>query len=121
MIWQKAYIMERERFDGADIAHLLRARGQALDWDRLLQRMDPHWEVLLAHLILFRFIYPAEQHVVPAWVMEDLLRRSPAVPRGPDAGRTFRGTLLSRYQYLMDLEVWGYDDARAPGARQKAA
>jgi hypothetical protein len=23
IIWQKAYIMERERFDGADIAHLL--------------------------------------------------------------------------------------------------
>ena len=24
MIWMKAYIMERERFDGADIAHILR-------------------------------------------------------------------------------------------------
>src|SRR5262249_5168140 len=30
MIWQKSYIMERERFDGADVAHLLRARGPGL-------------------------------------------------------------------------------------------
>src|SRR5207248_7763275 len=32
MIWSKAFIMERERYDGADIAHLLRAKWQALDW-----------------------------------------------------------------------------------------
>ena len=34
MIWSKAFIMERERFDGADIAHLLLARGRELDWCR---------------------------------------------------------------------------------------
>jgi len=27
IIWSKAYVMERERFDGADVAHLLLARG----------------------------------------------------------------------------------------------
>jgi hypothetical protein len=32
IIWSKAFVMERERFDGADIAHLLRARAAALDW-----------------------------------------------------------------------------------------
>src|SRR5687767_4185382 len=31
LIWQKAFIMERERFDGADIMHVLRARGTELD------------------------------------------------------------------------------------------
>ena len=25
MIWSKAFIMERERYDGADVAHILRA------------------------------------------------------------------------------------------------
>ncbi len=38
MIWQKAYIMERERFDGADVNHLLRACGAKLDWDHLIKR-----------------------------------------------------------------------------------
>ena len=41
MIWQKAFIMERERFAGADGTHLLRARGRRLDWDRLLARFGP--------------------------------------------------------------------------------
>jgi len=27
MIWSKAFVMERERYDGADIAHLLRVKG----------------------------------------------------------------------------------------------
>ena len=27
MIWSKAFIQERERFDGADIHHLLRCKG----------------------------------------------------------------------------------------------
>ena len=43
MIWSKGFIMERERYDGADIAHLLRARADQLNWRRLLRRFRPHW------------------------------------------------------------------------------
>jgi hypothetical protein len=43
IIWQKSFIMERERFDGADLTHLLRAHGKDLDWTRLLRRFGPHW------------------------------------------------------------------------------
>ena len=32
MIWSKAFIMERERYDGADVAHLILACGRELDW-----------------------------------------------------------------------------------------
>src|SRR5205085_9359114 len=53
MIWMKAYIMERERFDGADVAHLLHSCAESLDWDHLLDRFAHHWRVLLAHLVLF--------------------------------------------------------------------
>src|SRR5947209_7715523 len=35
LIWSKAMVMERNRFDGADIAHILHARGRQLDWSRL--------------------------------------------------------------------------------------
>src|SRR5262249_17897335 len=34
MIWSKAFIMERERFDGADVLHLLHERASVLDWHR---------------------------------------------------------------------------------------
>jgi hypothetical protein len=45
LLWQKAYVMERERYDGADVAHILRTCAESLDWDRVLQRFDPHWQV----------------------------------------------------------------------------
>src|SRR5687767_2592488 len=65
-IWSKAFIMERERFDGADIAHLLRAYGARLDWNRLLGRFGAHWRVLFSHLVLFGFIYPCERESIPS-------------------------------------------------------
>src|SRR5262245_49712959 len=38
ILWSKAYVLERERFDGADIAHLIRTCGPVFDWHRLLRR-----------------------------------------------------------------------------------
>ncbi len=111
MIWSKSFIMERERFDGADVAHLLKARGRALDWTRLLERFAEHWPVLLAHLVLFRFLYPGETDTIPERIFGHLLQRAGHWPGDPD-DRTCRGTLLSREQYLTDILKWGYRDSR---------
>ncbi len=114
MIWQKAFIQERERFDGADIHHLLRCKGAELDWRHLLDRFgERHWEVLLVHLITFRYSFPSEKQQVPEWVMNELLgrlQRREAEPAARD--RVCRGTLLSRQQYLHETNVEGYRDAR---------
>ena len=113
MLWSKSYIMERERYDGADIMHLLHARGAQFDWARLLYRFGPHWRVLLSHLILFGFVYPGEQSLIPPWVMQELLRRlQHDVHTPPSVNRVCQGTLLSRIQYLTAIECWGYRDAR---------
>jgi hypothetical protein len=110
-IWSKAYIMERERFDGADVAHLIVACGERLDWRRLLDRFGCDWPVLLAHLVLFRWIYPGEPQAVPGWVLRELWTRFAAEPGVADE-RLCRGTLLSRRQYRVDVGDWGYRDAR---------
>jgi len=113
LIWSKAFIQERERYDGADIAHLLRRCGQGLDWQRLLRRFGPHWRVLLGHLVLFGYIYPGERSAVPDWVLQELCGRvQKEGNRAPPAERLCQGTLLSREQYLVDIEQWGYADAR---------
>lgn len=113
MIWSKAFIMERERYDGADVAHLLHAHAPRMDWERLLRRFDGHWRVLLSHLVLFGFIYPAERHLVPAGVVERLIERLRAELHGPaPVDRLCGGTLLSREQYLGDVEQQGYQDGR---------
>lgn len=112
-IWSKAFILERERFDGADIAHLLHACASEMNWSRLLQRFDPHWRVLLSHLVLFGFVYPAERDLVPLWVMEELLGRLQRELHDPAPSHAVcGGTLLSREQYLVDIEDQGYADAR---------
>jgi hypothetical protein len=118
MIWSKAYIQERERFDGADIAHILLRRAETLDWDHLLERFGAHWRVLLGHLVAFGFIYPSERHRIPSSVMRDLLARlqgETAVVAADAGDRTdllCGGTLLSRLQYLIDVRERGYRDAR---------
>jgi hypothetical protein len=112
MIWSKSFIMERERYDGADVAHLLRCRGD-LDWERLLQRFaGPDSRVLLIHLVLFGYIYPGERSKVPRRVMDELLARLAADQTALAPERLCRGPILSRGQYLVDLEEWGYEDAR---------
>jgi hypothetical protein len=113
VIWSKAFVLERERFDGADVAHMIRDSGPGLDWQRVLHRFGSQWRVLMAHLVLFGFVYPGERDRVPSWVMRVLTRRlqDDLTPEAGAAG-VCRGTLLSREQYLVDLERLGYVDGR---------
>src|SRR5262249_32740780 len=94
MIWMKAFIMERERFDGADIAHILRCWVAEIDWPHLVRRFGPDWRVLLSHLILFGYIYPGERVRIPVAVIEGLMERlrSETNKSGPE--RLCRGPLL---------------------------
>ncbi|MBK8691736.1 MAG: nucleotidyltransferase [Deltaproteobacteria bacterium] len=109
----KAFVMERERYDGADVNHLLLARGDRFDWERLIARFGEHGRVLLSHLVLFGYAFPAERAKVPGWVMFDLCAR--VVAEGPETAipPVCKGTFLSRQQYLVDIDR-GCADARLP-------
>ena len=112
-IWQKAFILERDRCDVADVAHLLRHCGKRLDWPRLLRRFGRRWRVLLAQLTLFEFIYPSHRDAVPRWVMDELVSRLQSDSHAlPSEDRECHGTLLSATQYLRDIDLEGYRDAR---------
>jgi len=69
--------------------------------------------VLLSHLILFGYIYPTEQARIPTAIMNHLIGRlrNDAAP-ADEHKRLCRGTLLSRKQYLVDVQRWGFHDAR---------
>ena len=114
MLWSKAFVMERERYDGADVIHLMRCGAETLDWDRLLDRFGPRWRVLLSYVILFGFVYPGERTRIPRHVMDALLARLGPELDGDDASaaKVCQGTVVSRQQYLVDVQQWGYADAR---------
>lgn len=113
MIWSKAFVMERERYDGGDIAHLILKCSERLDWQRLLNRFGPHWRVFLSHLVLFGYIYPSEKQRIPRDILDALVDRLDADSTAPiTATPACRGPLLSRTQYLVDIEKMGYKDAR---------
>jgi hypothetical protein len=115
MVWSKVFTMDRGRFDGADVAHLIRACGRRLDWRRLLERVGRHWRVLLCHLTLFGYVYPSERDAIPAWVLRELAGRLQAEAEAEaPAEPVCHGTMLSPTQYLLAIEVWGYRDARLP-------
>ena len=114
IIWSKGFVCERERYDGHDVSNLIRAVGHQMSWERLLDRYGEHWEVLLSHLVMYRFAFPGERSQVPRWVMEELLRRgAETVAEGDWERRVCRGRLVSRTQYEHAVYELGYDDARA--------
>ena len=115
IIWSKSFVMERERYDGADVAHLLRSCADRLDWERLLDRYGDKWRVLMSYLVLFGFIYPDMSDKIPAWIMDILINKlQTAQTATTNAGKVCQGTLLSRQQFLVDTQNWGYKDARLP-------
>jgi hypothetical protein len=113
-LWSKAYVQERDRFDGADVAHLILRQGQSIDWKRLLRRFECQGceRVLLAHLVMFGFIYPSERGRVPGWVMERLM--ASVRDEAETEQKICRGPLLSKYMYTTAVDCWGYEDVRLP-------
>ena len=113
MIWSKAFVMERERYDGADIAHILLRQGQRLDWNRLLRRFGEDWRVLMSYVVMFGYVYPSERDRVPRWAVDELARRlSGEAAQAPSADRVCRGPVISRLQYLQDIGPGGFRDVR---------
>lgn len=113
MIWSKSYVMERERYDGGDVMHLLLRTGKRLDWDRLIKRFGDHWRILFMQVVKFGFVYPSERHRIPREVVDELLARFARELNDRSATeKVCYGTLTSRAQYLVDVREWGFADAR---------
>jgi hypothetical protein len=114
LIWHRLFIGERHRFDMADVVHLILHLGLDLDWDRLLQRVGPNWRLLASQLLFFDYVYPHHGDRIPARVRDAVGRMHGETPPGPPAGEDpiCRGTMLSRFSFAIDVNEWGFRDAR---------
>jgi len=119
-IWSKVFIQDRYRFDGADVNHVILKKHADIEWKRLLSYMEPYWEVLLSHLINFRFAYPTERDCVPRWLMQELIGRLQAQVTLPAAKvRVCRGRLFSPRDYVTDITEWGFADVVGKGLEER--
>ena len=106
LLLSKLFVNFRERFDGADTVHIIyRTRGK-LDWQRVLESIGPHWQILLWTLVLFQYAYPDATDTVPRPVWEELLGRFQRELEQP-ASREFRGSLLDERMFAIDVLEWG--------------
>jgi hypothetical protein len=111
LVYSKVYIEDRYRYDGADVNHLILKQGNKIDWRRLLRYMDRDWQLLQSHVANFFFVYPSERDNVPRWLVDEFIERSRReldLPVPQD--RVCRGRMLSRTQYRIDLEEWGFKE-----------
>jgi len=120
LIASKLFVLRRERFDGADIAHVIyRAQGH-LEWGRIMELARENWEIVLWALILFRYVYPAHTDYVPAPLWQDLLSRYMHLVQHPDPKAPFRGSLVDENIFSIDVKEWGLEDLQvAYRVRQK--
>src|SRR5262249_54977848 len=89
------------------------ARAKQLDWERLLRRFGAHWRGVFSYLFFFGFIFPSPRADIPQWLLDALppkFREKRAAP--PPRALLCPGALRSREQFLIDIQQWGYLDAR---------
>jgi len=121
LIWSKVFIQNRERYDGADVAHLILMKNHEINWERLLCAMEQYWEVLLVHLLNFRFIYPSEREKIPSWLLRELLSRLQHQFELPTPKmKVCRGRMFSVADYTVDVAELGFADVVGGENERKA-
>lgn len=125
LIASKVFIARRERFDGADVCHLVYASRGAVDWDRVFalvsQKGKDQAQILLWHLVLYSYVYPAYLDYVPTAVWDTLLGALRGQVDHPDRASRFRGTLIDERMFNVDVADWGLPDMGAELRREKRA
>jgi hypothetical protein len=110
LIASKLFVNFRERFDGADIVHIIYGTRGNIDWQRVLQLVGDHWELLLWELMLFHYVYPSKQELVPRAIWDDLLSRFRRQLDSGSANLPFRGSLIDEKMFSIDMKEWGMEN-----------
>ena len=124
LVASKMFVTRRERFDGADICHVIYGTRGNFDWDymmELVRQHGDHWEIMLWHLILYHYVYPGQTDNVPRRIWDTLLTKFQRAVANPDPKAKFRGSLIDENMFWIDVNEWGLPntiedlrDAREP-------
>lgn len=78
MLWDKLYIMQRDRCDWPDVLNLLYAAGREIRWGDVVRRMGEDTALLAGLLSVFAWIAPGRARELPRWLWGKLGLRAPA-------------------------------------------
>jgi Nucleotidyl transferase of unknown function (DUF2204) len=107
LIASKLFVTRRERFDGADIAHVIYGSQGKLEWQRVLQLAGENWEMVLWALVLFRYAYPGQTNFIPQGLWNELIDRYKSTIMHSDPTARFRGSLIDDKMFAIDVNEWG--------------
>lgn len=110
LIASKLFVGFRERFDGADVVHIIYGTQGRLDWTRLQQLVGEHWELLLWALVLFHYVYPMASNLVPRPVLDALLTKFRRELDLLSPHAAFRGSLIDEKMFAIDVQEWGMEN-----------
>jgi predicted nucleotidyltransferase len=109
LLWCKIYVQNRERYDGADVNHIILRYGHQLDWKRIWSRLEQHWHLLLAQVMSFQFVYPSERDILPRWLVDTLLEKAREQYELPlPVEKVCLGPIIDQTQYGTDIREWDY-------------
>jgi hypothetical protein len=108
MLRSKMYVQNRDRHDGGDVLHLILRQGRSINWEILFEKMEPHWELMLSHILNFLFVYPSEREVIPNNVINKLMKKlEDRISHQPTKSKITRGLLLSN-DFQVGVSQWGF-------------
>lgn len=98
LVWSKLYIIQRERCDWSDVLNLIDAQADAIDYDRLADRLSEDLPLLSAALLVYGWLAPDRSGDIPADIWSRLALPRPSHDPDPD--------LPLRRANLLDSRPW---------------
>jgi hypothetical protein len=98
LLWDKLYIMQRDRCDWPDLLNLLYSTGLEIDWEYLLERMGDDAPLMAGALLVFGWVSPGRAQQLPGWVWERLGIAPPS--------ETAADAIDKRRASLLDTRPW---------------
>jgi hypothetical protein len=120
LIASKVFVTRRERFDGADICHVIYGTRGKFEWQRLMSLIGEHWQMLFWCLVLYQYVYPAHTDFVPREIWDELLQRFEVELKHPNKSVEFRGSLIDERMFNIDVTEWGMRDIMEEYRRRAA-
>jgi hypothetical protein len=98
MLWQKAYVLQRDRCDWPDVINIFYVSGHKLDWEHLINRARDDEKLIYGLLHVFDWLCPDRAARIPEFVRKRAGLPPAMVGEDPD--------ITAHRAHLLDSRSW---------------